>query len=43
MAGNSHGKMDITAQQRTFAGFVKVVAYGIVICVGILILLTTRI
>ncbi len=43
MAGHSHGKMDVTAQQKTFAGFIKAVTWGFVVVVAILILLTTRI
>jgi Bacterial aa3 type cytochrome c oxidase subunit IV len=37
MAEHKHGSMDIKAQEKTFAGFVRMVTWGIVISVGILI------
>jgi hypothetical protein len=43
MAEHHHGKMDIAAQEKTFAGFIKIVTYAVVLIVGVLILLTTRI
>jgi len=43
MAGHSHGDMDVTEQQKTFAGFIKAVTWGVVVVAAILIVLTTRI
>lgn len=43
MAEQSHGGMDVTEQQKTFAGFTRIVAYAIVVILGILLFLTTRI
>ena len=43
MAEHQHGSMDITEQQKTFAGFVRVAGIGIVVVCAILILLTFRI
>jgi hypothetical protein len=43
MAEHRHGEMDISEQQKTFAGFTKMVAYAIVAIVCILVFLTTRI
>jgi len=43
MADHKHGSMDITEQQKTFAGFVRVSGVVIVVAVAILLLLTTRI
>lgn len=43
MAEHRHGEMDISRQQKTFVGFTKVVGYGIVVVVCILLFLTTRI
>lgn len=43
MAEHRHGEMDVSAQEKTFSGFVR--AATIVVCVvaAILIFLTTRI
>jgi hypothetical protein len=43
MAEHHHGDMDITTQEKTFAGFTRAVAYVIVVVVAILLFLTTRI
>ena len=37
MAEHKHGSMDIKAQEKTFAGFVRMVTWGIVISIGTLI------
>ena len=37
MAEHKHGSMDTKAQERTFAGFLRMVTWGIVISIGILI------
>jgi Bacterial aa3 type cytochrome c oxidase subunit IV len=37
MAEHKHGSMDIKAQEKTFEGFVRMVTWGIVATVGILI------
>ena len=42
MADQDRGHMDITSQQKTFAGFTKIVAYAIVVIALILLFLTTR-
>ncbi len=39
MAEHKHGTMDITTQQKTFQGFVKMVKWGVAIILGALILL----
>ena len=43
MGEHGHGRMDITEQERTFAGFVRTAAYVAVAAFAILILLTFRI
>jgi hypothetical protein len=37
MAEHKPGSMDIRAQEKTFAGFIKMVTWGSVISIGILI------
>lgn len=37
MAKHEHGKMDISVQEKTFAGFVKFASWSIVVIIGILI------
>lgn len=37
MAEHKHGSMDTKAQEKTFTGFVRMVTWGIVISIGILI------
>ncbi|MEF3048840.1 aa3-type cytochrome c oxidase subunit IV [Pseudotabrizicola sp. L79] len=37
MAEHKHGSMDIRVQEKTFAGFIKMVTWGAAICIGILI------
>jgi Bacterial aa3 type cytochrome c oxidase subunit IV len=37
MAEHKHGSMDIKAQEKTFAGFMRMVSWGGVIIVAILI------
>jgi hypothetical protein len=39
MAEHQHGSMDITAQEKTFNGFIGMVKWGTVIVFGILIFL----
>lgn len=39
MAEHEHGKMDTTEQEKTFAGFIRMVTWGSVISIGILIFL----
>jgi Ni,Fe-hydrogenase I cytochrome b subunit len=39
MAEHEHGKMETTAQEKTFAGFIRLVTWGAVISIGILIFL----
>ncbi len=39
MAEHKHGSMDITEQEKTFAGFVKGVVWTIGICIAALIFL----
>lgn len=39
MAEHKPGSMDITTQEKTFNGFVSMVKWGIVICLGILVFL----
>ncbi len=43
MAQHKPGQMDITEQQRTFAGFLRLAGITIVVVALILILLTVRI
>lgn len=43
MAEHRHGDMDITTQEKTFAGFTRAVGIAIVVIVAILLFLTTRI
>ena len=38
MAEHRHGSMDIKAQEKTFAGFVRMVTWGIVISIALLII-----
>lgn len=37
MAEHKHGSMDTKDQEKTFAGFIRMVTWGIVISIGILI------
>jgi hypothetical protein len=37
MAKHEHGKMDISAQEKTFDGFLRVVVWGAVVSIGVLI------
>jgi hypothetical protein len=37
MAKHEHGKMDITTQEKTFAGFMRITVWGAAISIGILI------
>jgi Ni,Fe-hydrogenase I cytochrome b subunit len=37
MAEHKHGSMDIKAQEKTFEGFVRMVTWGIIISIAILI------
>lgn len=37
MAEHKHGSMDITDQEKTFGGFVKLVTWGAGISIGVLI------
>ncbi len=37
MAEHKHGSMDIKAQEKTFAGFIRMTTWGIVISIGVLI------
>ena len=37
MAEHKHGSMDIKVQEKTFAGFIRMVTWGIVLSIGILI------
>lgn len=37
MADHKHGSMDTKAQEKTFAGFLRMVTWGIVISIGVLI------
>lgn len=37
MAEHQHGKMDITEQEKTFAGFIRWVMWGAGISIGVLI------
>ncbi|TGD44700.1 aa3-type cytochrome c oxidase subunit IV [Pseudotabrizicola sediminis] len=37
MAEHKHGSMDTTAQEKTFAGFIRLVTWGAGISIGILI------
>lgn len=37
MAEHKHGSMDISAQEKTFAGFIRMVTWGAVISIVILI------
>ncbi|HEX9858887.1 MAG TPA: aa3-type cytochrome c oxidase subunit IV [Paracoccaceae bacterium] len=39
MAEHKHGSMDIRAHEKTFAGFVRMVTWGAVISIGVLIFL----
>ena len=39
MSENIPGKMDIRAQEKTFAGFIRMVSWGIVIAILILIIM----
>ncbi|TVS02792.1 MAG: aa3-type cytochrome c oxidase subunit IV [Rhodobacteraceae bacterium] len=39
MAEYEHGKMDITEQEKTFAGFIRFVIWGIAISIAVLIFL----
>lgn len=36
---HTHGKMDIQVQEKTFAGFLRIVTWGACISIGILIFL----
>lgn len=37
MAEHKHGSMDTKAQEKTFEGFLRMVVWGAVICIGVLI------
>ncbi|MCL1629712.1 MULTISPECIES: aa3-type cytochrome c oxidase subunit IV [Roseinatronobacter] len=37
MAEHEHGKMDTTTQEKTFDGFIRMVTWGTVISIGVLI------
>ncbi|MDO9640718.1 MULTISPECIES: aa3-type cytochrome c oxidase subunit IV [Pseudotabrizicola] len=37
MAEHKHGSMDTTAQEKTFAGFIRLVTWGTCISIGILV------
>ncbi|MFN4155909.1 MAG: aa3-type cytochrome c oxidase subunit IV [Paracoccaceae bacterium] len=37
MAEHKHGSMDITAQEKTFAGFIRMVTWGAGISIAILV------
>ena len=39
MAEHEHGKMDTTEQEKTFAGFIRLVTWGAVASIGVLIFL----
>jgi hypothetical protein len=39
MAEHKHGSMDTTTQEKTFAGFIRMVTWGAGISIGILIFL----
>lgn len=39
MAEHKPGSMDIRAQEKTFAGFIKMVTWGTMISIGVLIFL----
>lgn len=39
MAEHKHGKMDITVQEKTFDGFMKIVTRTAIVCIAILIFL----
>lgn len=39
MAEHKHGSMDITAQEKTFHGFIKVTTYAVVAIIVFLILM----
>ena len=39
MAKHEHGKMDIHVQEKTFAGFVKMVTWGAILCLLFLVFL----
>ena len=39
MAEHKHGEMDITAQEKTFEGFVRAATWGASLCVVALVLL----
>lgn len=39
MADYKHGEMDIRVQEKTFAGFIRMVSWGAGISIGILIFL----
>jgi hypothetical protein len=43
MAEHRHGEMDVTEQEKTFHGFLRMAAYVIAGAVAILVLLTFRI
>lgn len=43
MAEHRHGEMDVSTQQRTFAGFVRAATIVVFVVAAILIFLTTRI
>jgi hypothetical protein len=37
MADHKHGEMDITVQEKTFDGFIKMVTRGSIACIALLI------
>jgi hypothetical protein len=39
MAEHKHGSMDIRAQEKTFAGFINMTKWGVIVIIGVLIFL----
>ncbi len=39
MAEHKHGEMDVTAQEKTFEGFIRYTIWGTVVSIGILLFL----
>ena len=37
MANHEHGKMDISTQEKTFDGFIRIVVWGAAVSIGALI------
>ena len=42
MAEHKHGSVDIKVQEKTFAGFIRIVTWGAGISIGILVFITVR-